>query len=136
MGYLYMRVIVAGVCFALWPICMNRSGLSGNVSSAVFSLATLLVVLPFALGNNGLAIPTADWRMVLLAGVFGSLGLLSFNGMLARVTPQNLGTFFVLTNLVQLAVVASSQAIMNGSLPPQRIMGYVFAAVATYLLVR
>ncbi len=136
MGDLYFKTVFAGICFAFWPLCMNRSHLNGYVSSACFSLATLIGVLPFALSSNGLTIPSADWKMVGLAGIFGALGLMSFNGMLARVSPQNLGTFFVIMNLVQFAVVATAQAITTGSLPPQRLAGYAFAAIATYLLVR
>lgn len=136
MNNLYLRTVLAGIFFAFWPLCLNRSGLSGHMSSACFSLATLLCVMPFALQSNGLAIPSADWKMVVFAGIFSALGLLSFSDVLARVSPRNLGTFFVIMNLVQFAVVATSQAITTGSLPPQRLAGYAFAAIATYLLVR
>ncbi len=48
MGELQFKAIVAGVFFGIWPLLMNKSGLSGNVSSAVFGLGVLMIVAPFA----------------------------------------------------------------------------------------
>lgn len=133
---LYLRAALGGLFFGLWPLFMNRSHLNGYVSSACFSMATLVGVLPFALASNGFTVPAADWKMVALAGLFGALGLLFFNSMLARVSPQNVGVMFVIMNLMQLAVIAAYQAWASGGMPTHRIVGYAAAAFATFLLVR
>ena len=83
MNELQAKAVLAGVFFGIWPLLINRSGLNGNIGSACFSAAALIGVLPFALYSSGFTIPTANWTMVALAGFFGALGLLSFNGMLA-----------------------------------------------------
>jgi len=136
MNDLQLKAVLAGVFFCIWPLFMNRSGLSGNVSSAMFSAVAFIGVLPFALHSSGFAIPTANWAMVALAGFFGALGLLSFNGMLAGASLQNVGTLFVLMTVVQVAVAASYQAIMSGHLSIDKVGGYAAAAVAAYLLLR
>lgn len=137
MDSLQVKAILAGIFFGAWPLLMNRSGLSGNVSSVMFCLLVLIGVTPFAIYSNGFTIPTANWTLVILAGFFGAIGLLSFNGMLASASPQNVGTLFVLMIVVQTAVPALYQTIMSGGFPPiDKACGYAAAAVAAYLLLR
>jgi len=133
---LQVKAIVAGVFFGIWPLLMNRSGLNGNVSSACFSAMVLVGVLPFALHSSGLILPTANWTMVILAGMCGALGLLSFNGMLAGASIQNIGALFVSMTLVQVAVAALYQTLMTGHISIDKFMGYLLATVAAYLLLR
>lgn len=134
---LQMKAVLAGVFFGIWPLLMNRSGLTGNVSSACFSAVTLMFVLPFALSSSGFAIPTANWTMVAAAGFIGALGLLSFNGMLAGASLQEVGTLFVLMTVVQITVAAFYQTIMAGGIPPlEKVGGYTLAAASAYLLLR
>jgi len=136
MSELWVKAALAGVFFGIWPLFMSRSGLSGNVSSVMFSAAALIGVLPVALYSNGVSIPTANWAMVILAGLFGALGLLSFNGMLASASAHNIGTLFVLMTVVQVAVAASYQTITSGHLSVEKAAGYAAAALAAYLLLR
>ena len=133
---LSLKAILAGVLFGIWPLLMNRSGLNGNVSSACFGIVTLIGVLPFAIYTNGFSIPTAKWTMIVLAGLCGALGLLAFNGMLAKASLDNVGTLFVLMTVVQIIVAASYQAYMKGFLSVDKFFGYVAAVVAAYLLFR
>lgn len=130
------KAIIAGLFFGVWPLFMNRSGLNGNVSSAAFSMCTLLAVLPFAFYSSGLVLPQANWTMVILAGGTAALGLLSFNGMLANVTAQEVGALFILMTVVQIAVPALYQTYMNGQLPLDKLGGYCAAVIAAYLLMR
>ena len=91
MNELHVRAILAGVLFSFWPLLMNRSGLTGNVSSAVFTLGAFIVVSPFALYEFRSTTPSIVWAMAIGACVFGGLGLLVFNGMLSKATPQAVG---------------------------------------------
>ena len=127
---------LAGIFFGIWPLFMNRSGLSGNVSSAIFSLGTLVVLIPVALGSNGLALPKANWAMVALACGTAALGLLSFNGMLAGATAKEGGTLFVIMILVQTATPALYSVMMNGGITPSKLAGFALAIVAGILLTR
>lgn len=131
-----VKAILAGVCFGLWPLFLNKSGLNGNVSSACFSLVILVGVLPFAIYSNGLTVPTANWVMVVSAGSFGALGLLFFNSMLAEASLQNIGTLIVLMTLVQVVIPSLYQVIMSGQFSVGKITGYILAAMAAYLLLR
>ncbi|MGC9605762.1 MAG: hypothetical protein ABSF56_03375 [Minisyncoccia bacterium] len=114
---------------------MNKSGLNGNVSAMAFAGLVLLFVSPFALSNIG-DLSNTKWLMVVGAGLFGALGVMSFNGMLAKATPQAVSTLFVLMIVVQTAVPAVYQVIMNGGLSLTKGLGFALAAIAAVLLVK
>src|SRR3989344_923669 len=100
MTELQIRAVLAGVFFGMWPLLMNRSGLTGNISAAVFSLGTFIVVLPFALRELGGSSTTAAWTMAVGACISGGVGLLLFTGVLAKATPQTVGPLFILMMVV------------------------------------
>ena len=52
MDVLYLKAIVSGICFGLWPLFMNKSGLNSAEASAALSLFLLAVVSPFLLVNG------------------------------------------------------------------------------------
>jgi hypothetical protein len=133
---LRMLAALAGIFFGIWPLFMNKSGLSGNVSSAIFSLGTLVVLIPVALGSNGFNLPQANWAMVAFACVTAALGLLSFNGMLAGATAKEVGTLFVIMILVQTATPSLYSVVMNGGITLSKLAGFALAIVAGVLLTR
>ncbi len=133
---LRMLAALAGIFFGIWPLFMNKSGLSGNVSSAVFSLGTLVVLIPIAIGSNGFNLPQANWTMVALACGTAALGLLSFNGMLAGASAKEVGTLFVIMILVQTATPSLYSVVMNGGITLSKLAGFVLAIVAGILLTR
>jgi hypothetical protein len=132
---LEIKSIVAGVLFGIWPLFLNRSGLTGNLGTFVFATIVLLCVFPFA-ASSLQDIASAHWIWAVCAGIFGALGLLAFNSMVAKATPQTVGTFIVLMIVAQIAVPAIYQAIMTGGLPFSKIVGFVLAAVAAVLLLK
>jgi len=132
---LEIKSVAAGILFGIWPLLMNRSGLSGNLGTFVFAAAVLLCVFPFAVSSLQ-SIGTANWIWAVAAGILGAIGLIAFNTVLSKTTPQTVGTFFVLMIVVQTVVPAIYQAIMNGGLPFSKIVGFVFAAVAAVLLLK
>ena len=135
MESLEIKSVAAGILFGIWPLFMNRSGLAGNLGTFVFASVVLLCVLPFAAGSLS-NIENAHWVYAIVAGIFGALGLLAFNSMLSKTTPQNVGILIVLMIVVQTVVPAVYQAIMNGGLPFSKIIGLVLAAVSAVLLVK
>lgn len=134
MNELQIRAVLAGVLFGIWPLLMNRSGLNGNVSSAVFSLACLAGTLPFALWSMGNSLATANWPIIAVAGVLGALGLLFFNGMLAKATSEKVGTLIVLAIVAQISIPALYQVVTNGGLTVSRGIGFAAAVLAAFLL--
>jgi hypothetical protein len=112
---------------------MNRSGLSGNLGTFVFASVVLLCVLPFAAGSLQ-NLGKAHWLFAIPAGIIGAFGLLFFNNVLSKATPQNVGILIVLMIIVQTVVPAVYQAIMSGGLPFTKIAGLVLAGAAFLLL--
>ncbi len=135
MNELHVRAMLAGVFFGIWPLLMNRSGLTGNVSSAVFALGALVVVSPFALYEFRGVTVSVVWTMVVGACIFGGLGLLAFNGMLSKATPQTVGSLFVLMIVVQIATPALYHVINGGGLTISKTFGFAAAILAAFLLV-
>lgn len=129
-----LSAVLAGVAFGIWPLLMNRSGLGGNTSAAVFSGLAFLVVLPFAIREGGLAFNPTMVTFAIGAGIAGGLGLLAFNGMLATATPAQVGRLFVIMILVQVAVPAIYQVIMDGGVSLKEGVGLGFALMAALLL--
>jgi hypothetical protein len=128
-----MKAVLAGLLFGLWPIFMSKSNLNGNTASAVFCVACFVGVLPFALHAGGFSFATANWTMVLLAGVAGAGGLLLFNGMLAKAQPVDIPMLFVAMLLAQIVVPATYQMILQG-ISFQKLAGFAAAGLAVYLL--
>ena len=65
MDTLYLKAILAGLCFGLWPLFMNKSGLNSVEASAALSLFLLAVVTPFLLVNGFQQLSTIRWQMAL-----------------------------------------------------------------------
>lgn len=134
MNELQIKAILAGVCFGVWPLLMNRSGLSGNVSSAVFALGALIVVSPFALCELNSISANVIWTMAVGACVFGGIGLLLFNGMLSKATPEKVSSLFLLMIMVQIATPALYQIVQDGGLTTSKGVGFAAAILAAFLL--
>lgn len=137
MNELHVRAILAGILFGAWPLLMNKSGLSGNISSAVFAFGALAIVLPFGIyefQHVGKSL-SIGWALVTTACILGGLGLLAFNGMLAKADPKTVGSLFVLTVVVQVATPALYQVFMDGGLTVRKTTGFMAAILAALLLV-
>ena len=136
MSELQLKALLAGIAWGIWPLFMAKSGVSGNISSTVFSIVVVIGVLPFALSNMGNSMAGANWTMVVISGLISAGGLLLFNGMLAGSTQHNVGTLIVIMTLAQTAVPALYQVFSDGRLSVTRGIGFVAAFVAAILLIK
>lgn len=134
MNELHIKAVLAGLFFGIWPILMNRSGLTGNISSAVFAFGVLIIVAPFAAYDFYTLKINAIWAFAVGACVFGGLGMLNFTGLLSKATPQTVGSLFVMTLVMQIAIPALYQVINNGGLTASKALGFVAAVLAAFLL--
>ena len=136
MNELQLKALLAGIAWGIWPLFMAKSGVSGNISSTVFSIVVVIGVLPFALSNMGGSLAAANWTMVVVAGLISAGGLLLFNSMLASSTHHNVGALIVVMTLAQTAVPAFYQVVSDGRLSVARGIGFVAAFVAAVLLIK
>jgi len=136
MNELQLKALLSGIAWGIWPLFMAKSGVSGNVSSTVFSIVVVIGVLPFALSNMGRSMAGANWTMVVIAGLISAGGLLLFNGMLAGSTRHNVGALIVVMTLAQTAVPALYQVISDGRLTITRGIGFAAAFIAAVLLIK
>lgn len=135
MTKLHGLAIVAGLLFGAWPLLMNRSGLNGPLSAAAFAFFCFITVLPAALYSyNANVVAAASWKIALVAGLVAGLGLLMFSSILAKVTPQTVGTYFVIMILAQISVPAINHTLVTGEYSMKRLAGFGVAALAVFLL--
>jgi len=133
MDTLQVKAIIAGVCFGIWPILMNRGGLNGNVGSLVFAGIAMIFVLPFALSSLA-SVSNVKWLTVIIAGTIGGIGLLFFNGMLSKATAKTVSPLFVTMIVVQVAVPVIYHLIMGNSITLTKGAGFILAIIAGVLL--
>lgn len=128
-----------GLLFGAWPLFLSRSGLSGLSASATFAMINVLILMPFALsiGNlsNIFATPDIRWWPLLIAGLLGASGLLLFNHTLVSAGPEHAGRLFVLMIVVQIAVPALHEIVMQGTIDFRTGIGFVLALGAAILLI-
>lgn len=136
MHELFLKAMFAGIFFGIWPLLMNKSGMTGNVATALFTLVCCVIVVPFALnGFEDMAMQNARWSFVVGAAVFGAIGLLLFNGMLAKATSQNVATLFVIMIVAQIMVPTLYQILVGGGVTVSKGFGLIFAVIAALLLI-
>jgi hypothetical protein len=133
MNELWIKAIVAGLCFGMWPLMMNKGGLSGNVASFVFAVVAAIFILPFAVGSLG-GLAQARWSLVIGAASIGAVGLLSFVGMLTKATPASVSSLFVMMTIVQISCPVAYQIFVSGGMTATKGVGFGFAIVAAILL--
>ena len=126
--------VIAGIFWGTWPLVMNRSGLSGNVSSAVFAGVAFLAVLPLAI-KSGWVAQSANLKLAVLAGILGALGLIAFNRMLATASIDRVGMLFVIMILTQTAIPSVYQLTISG-FSASKAAGFIAAIIAAILLTR
>ena len=127
---LYLKAIVSGICFGLWPLFMNKSGLNSAEASAALSLFLLAVVSPFLLVNG---IPQFSAVKAVPACVFDALGLLALNSLLASASSVQAGSAFVIVTVVQVAIPAAYLTVLAGGLTLRSAIGLIAAVIAVYL---
>jgi hypothetical protein len=135
MTEIQVRAIISGIFFGLWPLLMNRSGLSGSMSPAFFTGTAFLLLLPLAIfGESATTISIVGWSFAVMAGVAGAIGNIAFNGGLAKTTPETVGTFFLMMICVQITIPVINHVVTTGGLTTEKTVGFLLAFVAAYLL--
>ncbi len=132
MDNLYVRAVLSGFLFGACPLLLNRGGLNGNLSTFVLTLIVLICVFPFAIGSMG-TIFNANWIMIIGTGILGAAGMLLFNGVIVKATPQSISSLFVLMLVVQITIPAIYQIVIGGITIAKGI-GFALAAIAAALL--
>ena len=127
--------VFAGICFGIWPIILRKSGLSGNLSSVIFSATTTLFVTLLSLKGWG-STANANWGIILTSGILSALGIICFNGMLAKATDEAAGTLFVTMILVQTTIPAFYDTCVNGGISFTKMLGFVLAVLSAILLLK
>jgi len=128
-----LRALIAGLCFGIWPLMMNKGGLNGNLASFVFATIAMLCIAPFAYSSLG-ELGNARWVVVISAGILGAIGLLFFTSMLTKSSPTNVSSLFVTMVVIQTAIPIIYQLVVTGGMTVTKGVGFGFAVLAAILL--
>lgn len=128
-----LYTILAGLLFGVWPIFMNKSGLSGTNAAAAFAVVCSCIVVPAAV-YNGISISGSRPGFAIAAGITAGIALLIFNKVLASTPAQDLSPLFVVLLVAQLVPSVVHYLTENGSMPTMKILGIVLAIAAAVLV--
>lgn len=136
MSTLQLKAALAGALLGLWPLFMNRSGLSGTFGAAIVTALSLAVMLPavwFDLEPGLTTLAAARWGSVALAALASGVGLLVFNSLIASASPAAIGGLFLLMLVVQASVPAIYTMVVGGP-TLRKTAGLLAAGLAILLL--
>ncbi len=136
MGDVLISAIGSGVLFGVWPLLMQRSGITNvYVSTLIMESMVFTTLLPFGLANiHVFELARINWWYTVFASVSAAFGVLIFNNGLAKSTSASVSSFFVLMMVVQVVVPATYHLYMNGGMSVSKLTGFAFAGLAAYFL--
>lgn len=134
MNSVYLRAVIAGVFFGMWPLLMKRSGLGGNLSAVAFTGIAFLILLPFALTEGFQSLREAALPFVVASGVCGAIGFTNFSGLITLTPRERLGSMIVIMILTQIAVPVIYEAVVTADYSLKKILGTLMAFAAAVLL--
>lgn len=123
---------VAGFCFGLYPIVLNRARLDPMLTIVLYLAGTLLIVSPLVFYANWSSLTVAQLRVGVFACVFGAIATFCFNRMLATTPGQDVPNMFLLMLVCQVAVPAA--ILLRQGASARQIAGLTAAAIAVVLL--
>lgn len=133
---LQLKAALAGALLGLWPLFMNRSGLSGTFGAAIVTALSLGVMLPAVWLNLDAGLTTmasTRWTAVALAALASGVGLLVFNSLISSASPAAIGGLFLLMLIVQASVPAIYTMVVDGP-TVRKAVGLLAAGLAIVLL--
>lgn len=95
MSELQVRAILAGLFFGTWPFLMNRSGLVGSISAAIFSLGVFSIVFPFTLREVGRTYGNIAGLTAGTSYLFAVISLAILIGLLSRIIQKESGSLLM-----------------------------------------
>ncbi len=136
MSGVLLHAVFSGILFGIWPLLMQRSGIVNvYVSTAVMEVFVLSTLLPFGIANfSASEFVMMNWPYTISASVSAAIGVLIFNGGLAKTTETTVSSFFVMMMVVQVIVPATYYMYMNGGVTTSKALGFMFAILAAYFL--
>jgi drug/metabolite transporter (DMT)-like permease len=133
MDHLQLKAALAGICFGIYPILLNRSGLSGYASATAFTFIVFLTVAPFSLFGRS-EYTGAHWLMMAGSGVVSGIGMIFLTKILSGTTPQQVPALVVMMTIVQIVVTALYQVLASKTLSPSKGIGFALAVGAVIFL--
>lgn len=123
---------VAGICFGLWPLVMNRVRLDPFATVIIFLVGSLLFASPAAFFGNWSGITGGQLRVAAIACAISAVGTICFNRMLATTTVGDVANMLLLMLVVQVAVPAA--VLLRNGASARQVTGLAAAAIAIVLL--
>lgn len=123
---------VAGICFGLWPLVMNRLRLDPFVTVIIFLAGSLIIASPVAFFANWSGISGGQLKIAAVACAISAVGTICFNRMLATTTVGEVANMLLLMLVVQVAVPAA--VLLRNGASMRQVAGLGAAVVAIVLL--
>jgi len=100
---------------------------------ATFSFIVFMFILPFA-RSEFKCLATADWSMLIGAGVISAIAMMSMTSYLAASDHKSVGLLIILMIVAQAVITAAYQMVMDRGISTTRLIGFICAGTAIVLL--
>ena len=128
-----LSAVFSGVLFALNPLIISRSGLSGVSATLLSAIAGAVVISAIAAFHK--PVLNGSWWLPLAAGFLGSVASLIFVNTIMRTPHSSVGIFIIIVLVTQVSVNALYHAWVNGGIDLKTGIGLLAAVIAAILLV-
>lgn len=130
-----IQVFLVGAGFAIYPIFLTQSKLSGSITAVVFGAGVFIVSLPFAYGSYG-QIQQARWPMLVPAILIVGFSVLMYVSAIVKTPIDKISTLVSLMTVSQIVTIAIADIAQNGSFSAKRAAGFILAAISSPLLIK
>ncbi len=135
-----VAAILISFCFAGWPVVSKYSGASGVWVASVVTIGGALATLTLCVfGKQMVVFQLPSIRAIIILIVAGALNGAAFYFYSMKVADPKIPTAVFITIVAILMVVVAPLLdwALNGVIPNlQKTFGYMFAALAIYLLIK
>lgn len=131
----YLKALLAGIFFGIYPLFMNKSGLHGSATAFAFGIGLFLLAAPFAFMSSSNA-ADIKWPLVIFFVILACTGVLMYTSAIASVDKKDVSTLIMLLVISQTVVATGMYAMLNSSLSPMKFTGFILAGVAAVMLIK
>jgi drug/metabolite transporter (DMT)-like permease len=137
MKNLQILAAIAGICFGLWPIVANKSGVKPYGAALIISAVGFIFIIPMCMMTGGIqSIKMGNWKMLILAGVISTVGFLCINESMSKVDVKRVSELIMILLLVDAVVQGGNHLLTNGGLSLSKLAGFLLGGIAIWLLIK
>ena len=128
--------IMTALCFAAWPILVNKSGSPNPVASTIWvMIATVLPLFFSVMGEHKLYLPIKHIGIALVIGLVNGLGMYIYSKLITTSQP-GLYVSIISASMPALALVLGFFIMGQPTITATKIIGMIVVIVGIVLIIK